>query len=219
MSKRKKDERLDAKTSTAANGPEALPEPPPEAPEEAAAAEKPAAETVAALQTEVAELKDRLLRALAEIENQRKRFERERNDAEKYAAAQFAREILGVADNLRRALDSAHSLTAPELNAIGGAMPEALKTLIEGVEVTEREMHNIFERHDIRRIDPLGQKFDAHLHQAMFEVEDPAQEPGTIVQVIAPGYTIAGRLLRPAMVGVAKGGALAPPGGQIDTSA
>lgn len=181
---------------------------PPAAPE-APAAEAPAEpvpaptpeERIAALEAQVAELKDRALRAMAETENTRRRFEREREEAVKYAAGAFARDILSVADNLRRAIES-----AAQEQARGNEADEALKHLMAGVEVTERELLNVFERHGIQRIEALGQRFDANLHQAMFEIEDPARPAGTVVQVIAQGFTIAGRLLRAAMVGVSKGG-------------
>jgi len=173
-----------------------------------------------AARAEAAELMDKLLRAMAELENQRRRHEREREDTAKYAAGRFAREILSVADNLRRALDA-----APKSEELG----DSLKNLIAGVEVTERELLSAFERHDIRRIDALGEKFDPNFHQAVFELPDPSQKPGTVVQVVAPGYTIAGRLLRPAMVGIAKapntgqgngpGASPAAPGQTIDTRA
>lgn len=175
---------------------------------EAAAPEAPeptAEQRIAALEAQVAELKDRALRAMAETENTRRRFEREREDAVKYAAGAFARDILSVADNLRRAIES-----AAQEQARGNDPAEALKHLMAGVEVTERELLNVFERHGIQRIEALGQKFDANLHQAMFEVEDPNKPAGTVVQVMAQGFTIAGRLLRAAMVGVSKGGPAAP---------
>ncbi len=179
-------------------GPEVAAAPAPEAP----APEAPApAFDAGQARAEIAELKDRLLRALAETENLRRRFEREREETAKFAVSRFARDLLAVADNLRRALES-----APQ----GGELPEALKNVIAGVEVTERELLAVFERHEIRRIDPLGEKFDANLHQAMFEVESADQPRGTVVQVVAPGYTIAGRLLRAAMVGVSKGAPAAP---------
>ena len=170
------------------------------------AAEASVAEA-AAPADEVAELKDRLLRAMAETENVRRRAARDREDASKYAVTGFARDILPVIDNLRRALDS-----VPE-----EARNEApIASLVAGVEMTERELLGAFERHGIRRIDPMGERFDHNLHQAVFEVDDPQTPPGTIVEVVQPGYVIADRLLRPAMVGVAKG-ADAPPA--VDTEA
>jgi molecular chaperone GrpE len=159
-------------------------------------------------QTIISELKDRLLRALAEVENVRRRGEREREDARLYAATGFARDMVRVADNLRRALESVPAEAKGE-NA-------ALMTLLEGVELTERDLLSIFERNGIKRVDPLGQKFDHNLHEALFEVPGTGQPGGTVLQVIEPGYTIHDRLLRPARVGVAQ--AEAGPA-RVDTSA
>jgi len=150
---------------------------------------------VAALETELAEQKDRLLRALAETENVRRRAQREREDASKYAVAGFVKELLSVADNLRRALDS---LPASE------ARDERTHGLLAGVEATERELLAVFERNGIRRIDPDGERFDHNLHQAVFEAERPGKPGGVIIEVLQPGYVLHDRLLRPAMVGVAK---------------
>jgi molecular chaperone GrpE len=150
------------------------------------------------LDKELAELKDRLLRALAETENVRRRAEREREDTAKYAVTGFARDVLPVADNLGRAL----AAIGPDLR---GKDP-GLDALIAGIELTDRELKSIFERHGIRRIDPLGERFDHNFHQAMMEVEDPTKPPGTVVQVLQAGYVLRDRLLRPAMVAVAKGG-------------
>jgi molecular chaperone GrpE len=144
----------------------------------------------------IAELKDQVLRALAETENVRRRVQRDRDDAVKYAASGFAKELLPVADNLRRALDAIPK-DALETD-------EALRTLATGVEMTERLLVAAFERHQIKRIEALGQKFDSNLHQAMFEVPGSGQPAGTVVQVMEAGYTIHDRLLRPALVGVAK---------------
>jgi molecular chaperone GrpE len=144
---------------------------------------------------ESAELRDQLLRAMAETENVRRRAAREREEAAKYSIANFARDVLGIADNLRRAIDSAPAETVAE----GGA-----KALFEGVEMTERELLTALERHGVKRLEPLGEKFDHNLHQAMFEVPDADAAPGTVVQVMQPGYVINERLLRPAMVGIAK---------------
>ena len=167
---------------------------------EAARPETPAPaseERVAALEAEVADLKDQMRRALAE--NVRRRAARERDDATKFAVTGFAREMLAVADNLRRALEA----VAPEAMA----NDEALKALVTGVELTERQLFAAFEKHGVKRIDALGQKFDSNLHQAMFEVPGTGQPAGTVVQVLQPGYLLNERLLRPAMVGVAKGDA------------
>ncbi len=148
---------------------------------------------------EAAELKDRLLRTLADMENLRKRTEREVADARQYGIASFAREILGVADNFRRALDA----VGPELRA---STDSAVTSFIEGVELTEKELLRALEKNGIRKIEPLGEKFDPNLHQAMYEVPDPSVPSGSVVQVIQPGYVISDRILRPAMVAVAKGG-------------
>jgi len=159
---------------------------------------------------EVAQLRDQLLRAMAETENVRRRSQREVEDTAKYAVSKFAKDVLSVADNLRRALDSVPK-DAHEADP-------ALKALIEGVGMTERELLGAMERHGIKAVQPLGQKFDANKHQAMFEAESPDKEPGTVIQVLQPGYVIGERLLRPALVGVAKrpaGGAA--PDRQVDT--
>lgn len=148
------------------------------------------------LQTEVNKLKDQLLRTMAELENYRKRAEREREEMAKFAITGFARDLLTVSDNLRRALESVPTdHEKPE---------ELLKTLLEGVEITEKELLTVFKKHGIEKIEPLGQPFNHHLHQAMFEVEDPDQPAGTVVHLMQPGYSLNGRLLRPALVGVAK---------------
>ena len=154
-----------------------------------------AEERVAALEAELAEHKDQLLRALAETENVRRRAQREREDALKYAVAGFAKELLSVADNLRRALDS---LPQSEVK------DERTRGLVTGVEATERELLSVFERHGLRRIDPEGERFDHNLHQAIFEAERPGKPSGIVIEVLQPGYVLHDRLLRPAMVGVAK---------------
>jgi molecular chaperone GrpE len=150
---------------------------------------------VAALEAELAEHKDRLLRALAETENTRRRAQREREDAAKYAISGFAKDLLSAADNLRRALDS---LSEKEVT------DERTRGLLAGVAATERELLSAFERHGLRRIDPQGERFDHNFHQAIFEAERVDQPAGTIVEVLQPGYVLHDRLLRPAMVGVAK---------------
>jgi len=151
----------------------------------------------AGVATEVAQLKDQLLRALAETENTRRRAERDREDAAKFAAANFARDVLGVSDNLRRAIDS-----VPAEAKTGNT---ALASLLEGVELTDRQLQSMLEKHGITKVMPMDQAFDANLHQAMFEVPSTGKPNGTVVQVLQPGYVINGRLLRPALVGVAKG--------------
>ena len=140
--------------------------------------------------------RDQQLRALAELENVRRRAQRERADAEKYAVTGFARELLSVADNLRRALDS-----LPEAEA----KDDRTKSLLAGVAATERELLAAFERHGLKRIDPIGERFDHNFHQAVFEAENTGRPAGTVVEVLQPGYVLSDRLVRPAMVGVAKG--------------
>jgi len=154
------------------------------------------AAAIADLQNEIAGLKDQLLRAVAETENVRRRAEREREEMAKYAVAGFARDVLTVADNLARALES-----VPEK---ARDADERLRNLYDGVEMTRRELDAILERHKIHRIEPLGEPFDHNYHQAMFEVEDTDAPPGTVVNVMQSGYLLHDRLLRPAMVGVAK---------------
>ena len=154
------------------------------------------AEQLVEAQSALAEMKDKLLRALADGENLRKRAQREREDAGKYAAASFAKDMVNVADNLRRALAS-----APDESQ----WDELSRNLLAGVAATERELLAAFERHGIRRIEPRGERFDHNFHQAMYEVENTGQPAGTIVEVLQPGYVMHERLLRPAMVGVAKG--------------
>jgi molecular chaperone GrpE len=161
----------------------------------AAPAADPAPDKSEALAKEAAELKDRLLRTLAEMENLRRRTEREVADARSYGIAAFARDMIGVADNIRRALD-----------AVGEVVEGSMKAFVEGVELTERELLKALEKHSVRKFDPKGEKFDPNVHQAMFEVPDPSSPSGTIVQVVQPGYMIGERVLRPALVGVSKGG-------------
>ena len=162
-----------------------------------AAPDSPAAQPDAAALA--AELKDKLLRTLAEMENLRKRTEREIADSRLYGVASFARDMLVVADNMRRALDA----VAPELrtSAQGG-----VKALIDGVELTERELLKALEKSGVRQFTPQGEKFDPNLHQAIFEVPDATVPAGNVVQVVQPGYMIGERVLRPALVGVSKGG-------------
>ena len=166
-----------------------------------------AADPLAAAEAEMARLKDQLLRAMAETENLRRRAEREREDTAKYAIAGFAREILAVGDNLHLALTN--------IPAEARAADKWLDNLAVGVEATERELLAVFERFGIRRIDPLGEPFDPNYHQAMTEVPGTGKPAGTVVQVMRAGYVIHDRLLRPAMVAVAKGEAEAP---QVDTT-
>jgi len=154
---------------------------------------------IAELEKKLAEATDRALRALAEADNVRKRGERERQDTAKFAVSSFARDLLPAMDNMRRAL-GAISPDAREKS------PE-LRNIYAGVEMTERELLRVMESNGIKRIDPIGQKFDANLHEVIFENESPGSAPGTVIQVVEPGYIIHERLLRPARVGVAKGDA------------
>ncbi len=153
-------------------------------------------ERAEALAREVAGLKDQLLRAVAETENVRRRAQREREDTAKYAVASFAKELTAVADNLRRALEA--------VPAEARQTDELLNSLIVGVEATERQLAAAFERAGIARVEPLGEPFDPNFHQVMFEIANTGKPAGTVVQVLQAGYTIHGRLLREAMVGVAK---------------
>ncbi len=152
---------------------------------------------ITALKEEAAALKDRLLRTAAEMDNLRKRAEREKAEATLYAASNFARDLLGVADSMERALAA---VPPGEREAAS----ESLKNLLTGIELTDRELLNVFQRHNIRRLDAVGQKFDPHYHQAMFEVPTAEYPPGTVVQEIQKGFVVGERVLRPAMVGVAK---------------
>jgi molecular chaperone GrpE len=168
------------------------------------AARSPAAEAtpdsaVAVLEGRIADLTDRLLRAHAEMDNIRKRTERDKEDMAKYAISKFAREVLSVGDNLQRAIAAVPAGAADE--------DPALKALIEGVAMTEREFLNALDRNGVKRLNPEGEPFNPHQHQAMTEVENREVAPGTVVQVYQPGYVIEDRVLRPAMVVVAKGGA------------
>ena len=159
---------------------------------------------VTQLQSENAELKDRVLRSMAETENVRRRAEKDKADMSAYAVTGFARDMLTVSDNLRRALDAMPEETADDM-----------KAFVEGVEMTERELLKTLERHGIEQVNPeVGEKFDHKRHQAMFEVPTEDHPSGSVMQVVAPGYIIKDRLLRPAMVGVAKGQAQ-----KVDTKA
>ena len=155
---------------------------------------------------EIAGLKDQLLRAMADAENTRRRSKKEIEDGAKYAVTNFAKDMLGVADNFRRALDATPRDT----------QDPALKNLITGIEATERQLLSSLERYGIKKLDPMGQIFDPHFHQVMAEIPDPSHPAGTIVQVLQAGYVIHDRLLREALVAVAKGGA---PATKVDTSA
>ena len=168
-------------------------------------------ERVAQLEAEVASLKDQLLRQMAEVENTRRRAQRDREDASKFAVSSFAKELVSVADNLRRALEA--------VPADGREHDEMLKSLAVGVEATERQLFAAFDRAGIKKIDPTGELFDPNFHQVMFEIENTGKPAGTVVQVLQPGYTIHGRLLREAMVGVAKAGPNESSGQHVDTKA
>ena len=164
-----------------------------------------------AMQAELDQAKEQMLRAVADAENTRRRAVREREDASKYAVSGFARDVLNVADNLRRALD-----TVPQ-DDTGG---EHLKALVQGIEATERELLRALEKNGVQKTDPLGELFDPNLHEVMFETPGTGQAAGTVIQVIQTGYVLNGRLLRPAQVGVAKdeGQGDAPSGGTtVDT--
>ncbi len=193
MSNQAKDERISGETETS---------------EAAAEREAPAEraeggvgddyEALVRLLKENEELKDRALRAAAEAENLRRRASRDVQDARAYSIANFARDMLSVSDNLRRGLE------AVSADALAG--DAALQALVEGVEITERAMLTALERHGVKKLSPEGEKFDPHFHQAMFEVPNPEVPDQTVVQVVRPGYSIGERVLRPAMVGVSKGG-------------
>ena len=170
-------------------------------PEAEATAEAPAeaaVDPVEALTAENNDLRDKLLRTVAEMENLRKRTQREIEDTRSYAIAGFARDMLTATDSLSRAL---MVLPAEARESADGTM----KSLIEGIEMTEREMQRLLAKHGVKPIEAEGQKFDPHRHQAMFEVPDPTRPEGTVVQVVQAGFAIGDRVLRPAMVGVAKG--------------
>ncbi|HMM93219.1 nucleotide exchange factor GrpE [Bradyrhizobium sp.] len=160
--------------------------------------------SVGALTKEVAETRDKMLRTLAEMENLRRRTAREVADARAYGITGFARDILEIADNLQRAID------AIPAEAKESADP-GIKAFIEGVELTERSLLNTLEKNGVKKFDPTGEKFDPNFQQAMYEVPDPSVPSGTVVHVVQAGFTIGERVLRPAMVGVSKGGAKAAP--------
>ena len=200
----------DPKTPGEDNSPELAPDEARGAPESAAAASEPAPGAtpeigvaqlkaiIEALQADLDGLKNQNLRLLADMDNLRKRMEREKEETAKYAIGKFAADVVNVADNFERATNA-----VPE-----GAADEdgPLKSLVEGVTMTEREFMNVLERHGVHRLDPGGEAFNPHKHQAVMEVQNPDVAPGTIVQVFQPGYMIDDRVLRPAMVVVAKGG-------------
>ena len=175
--------------------------------------ETPEVDPIEALRAENAELRDRVLRTHAEMENLRKRTQREIEDTRSYAIAGFARDMLTATDSLSRALMVLPAEARDSSDA-------TIRSLIEGIEMTEREMQRLLAKHGVKPIEAEGQKFDPHKHQAMFEVPDPSRPEGTVVQVVQAGFAIGDRVLRPAMVGVAKGGGAqgAPAEGAVDKS-
>ncbi|MCB1472749.1 MAG: nucleotide exchange factor GrpE [Rhodobiaceae bacterium] len=197
------EEDLTGEANAAASGPEA------EATSAGNAGEEPGAEAAIAaakaLAQENADLKDRLLRTVAEMENLRKRTEREVREAGQYAISAFARDMLAVADNLQRALDS----VPPEDNTDARMAFESMR---EGVNLTKGELVRVMERHGVKAIPAAGERFDPNLHQAIFEVPDESVPAGTVVQVMQDGFTIGERVLRPSMVGVSRGGPKVAPG-------
>lgn len=164
-----------------------------------------------AIVAENADMRDRLLRTMADMENLRKRTEREKSDTARYAISNFARDVLTVGDNLRR--------TVEHVPADAAAEDPALKSFLDGVELTERELLNVLERHGVTRIDPIGARFDPNFHQAMYEVEKKDVPEGTVVDVMQGGYTIGDRCLRPALVAVAKGGPKPAPAPEVPKAA
>jgi molecular chaperone GrpE len=174
------------------------------------AGEKTEAEILAvidALNAENASLKDKLLRAMADMENLRRRTEKEIADARLYAVTNFARDMLNVADNTRRGLES---VPADQRESADGAF----KALIDGVELTERDLLNTLERHGIKKLHPEGERFDPNRHEALFEIENADVPSGTVLQVMQSGFVIGDRVLRPARVGVSKGGPKQPASGR-----
>jgi molecular chaperone GrpE len=166
----------------------------------APAEETKIAELVETLARESAEYKDKALRTLAEMENLRRRTEREVADSRAYGIASFARDILAVADNMDRSLQALDAELRETANA-------GVKALLDGVELTERELHKVLEKHGVRKFEPQhGEKFDPNLHQAMYEVPNPSLPTGSVAQVVQAGYMIGDRMLRPALVAVSKGG-------------
>ena len=188
-----------APESAAPSQPAAASQPDTPQPQDAAAqAEKGLQEVVAALKVEVEGLKDRWLRAHADAENVRKRAEREREEAAKYAITKLAKDIVGVGDNFQRCIDAVPPGAAEK--------DPTLKSFLEGVTMTERELLNVLDRHGIKRLQPMNEPFNPHLHQAVMQVPRTDVPNGTVVEVYQAGYTIEERVLRPAMVGVAQGG-------------
>jgi molecular chaperone GrpE len=182
----------------------------PNGPDMTTAGNAPQEDAAAKIEQERADLRDKLLRALAEMENLRRRTEKEVADTRAYAVSAFARDMLSVADNLRRALE-----TVPGEARKGDA---GLAGLIEGIELTERELAKVLERHGVRKLDPAGEKFDPNLHQAMFEAPHDNLAKGQVHTVVQPGYAIGERVLRPALVGVSSGAAANDQKGRVASS-
>ena len=155
------------------------------------------------LLTENADMRDKLLRTMADMENLRRRTEREKEDTARYAISNFARDVLTIGDNLRRAVE--------HVPADAAAQDPALKNFLEGVELTDRELLKVMEKHGVSKLEPLGQRFDPNQQQAMYEVPNADVPDGTVVEVMQAGYTIGDRVLRPALVAVSKGGAKPAP--------
>lgn len=180
---------------------------PTDAAADSANAETNTLERLEALEAELANLRDERLRALAEVENIRRRAAKEKEDASKFAIGSFARDLLTVADNLRRALEAIPAEVRGH---------DMVKTIVTGIDMTRKELDSAFAKNQIAEVPAMGQIFDANLHQAMVEIDNTGKPAGTIVQVYQAGYTLAGRLLRPALVGLAKRDS---EGEKLDTSA
>ncbi len=213
------DEALDDFDSDAIDNEENVTRMAPSEAEAAAEAIQAASTQIETLNDEVAALKDRLLREMAEMENLRRRTAKEKADAGKFAVTSFARDMLSVGDNLDRALQALPDDVRENAS-------EDIKNLFVGIELTNQEMLNVFARYGIKPLNPLNEKFDPNFHQAMFEVPNPDLPNGTVTEVVQVGYAIGDRVLRPALVGIAKGGAKAAPtiqegelGSSVDTSA
>lgn len=194
---------------TDSNGPKDTPEQPAAAVEPVVSKpyvmpDDPEPNAAEAIAKELAETRDKMLRTLAEMENLRKRTTREVADARTYGVTSFARDVLEIADNLQRALDAVPAEARDSADA-------GLKALIEGVQLTERSLLNALEKNGVKKFDPTGQKFDPNFQQAMYEIPDETVPAGTVLQVVQAGFTIGDRVLRPAMVGVSKGGAKPAP--------
>ncbi|MGO3929106.1 nucleotide exchange factor GrpE [Rhodopseudomonas pseudopalustris] len=194
---------------TDSNGPKDTPEQPAAAAEPVVSKpyvmpDDPEPNAAEAIAKELAETRDKMLRTLAEMENLRKRTTREVADARTYGVTSFARDVLEIADNLQRALDAVPAEARDNADA-------GLKALIEGVQLTERSLLSALEKNGVKKFDPTGQKFDPNFQQAMYEIPDETVPAGTVLQVVQAGFMIGERVLRPALVGVSKGGAKAAP--------